>query len=102
MKKFTCTETILNVQHSATGATLTMYQGDTLTLPDGMVEAMCHHGWGTSPDFETGDRTPGATDLHPVFALPDHEVETFREGETYKTFKQTKRNVGVIKAQGTS
>lgn len=65
MKEFTCTEEGLKVTHIDSGEVLAMVAGDTVDLPDMMVNDMCSMGWGTSPDSATGDRVPGQKQLTP-------------------------------------
>jgi hypothetical protein len=64
VKKFTCTEEILKVTHEETGAVVIMHKGDSLSLPEGMVEDMCRLGWGKADGVKSGERKEGVQLLH--------------------------------------
>ncbi len=59
MKRFTCTEEKL--LHGE----LCLYEGDSVTLDDDVVEYFCSQGWGTAEGVGAGERTPGAQAVQP-------------------------------------
>jgi len=63
MKRFLCTEIQLKVKNPETGDLIVMFDGDSLSLPDQLVDMMCGKGWGTSDGVETGERKAGASEM---------------------------------------
>ena len=63
MKRFTCTEELLKVKNPETESVVIMSDGDSLSLPDDFVDAMCEKGWGTADGVTTGERKPGASEI---------------------------------------
>lgn len=86
MKQFTYTGTLLKEVNPETGELVIMRNGDTLSLPDEMVEKMCSHGWGTAEGVETGERKAGVANAAPVKSassiLPKQPVVEITSVET--------------------